>query len=171
MGKAQTQVAPFVLRSVIDGRVTIDEQLWDREQLRLRMVEVLPVPGYQVFWGVAATKTVVGVERQDGMTLSSWTCPSCEESDYCWDLKPTPEMVLGRLSAHRCSEGSVTVLSGDGTVSVPEQQAVTEMYRDKAAALESRELAPQAMEAGGFWAGVEELPRVLELEEVGSSGC
>ena len=167
MGKAQTQVAPFVLRSVIDGRVTIDEQLWDQEQLRLRMVEVLPVPGYQVFWGVAATKTVVGVERQDGMTLSSWTCPSCEESDYCWDLKPTPEMVLGRLSAHRCGEGSVISFDGDGTSST---LAVTEAYLGKAADLESRELAPRAVEAGGFWAGVEDLPRVLELEEVGPSG-
>jgi hypothetical protein len=114
--------ASFVLWSVIDGRVTIDEELWDREQLRLRLAEVVPVPGYQVFWSVADTELRVDVVRQDGMVLSSWQCPECGAPETCWDLKPTPEMVIGKLSSHSC-EGYVTGSADDATWQASEPAA------------------------------------------------
>lgn len=112
-----TTVPSFVLWSVIDGRVTIDEELWDREQLRLRLAEVVSAPGYQVFWSVADTELRVDVVRQDGMFLSSWRCPECGAPETCWDSRPTPEMVIGKLSSHSCAAaaGFVTGSADDGT--------------------------------------------------------
>lgn len=163
-------VPTFVLCSVIDDRLVLDEQLWDREQLRVRLAEVLPVRGYEVAWGISGTALLVTVAREDGMFLSSWSCPECGAPETCWDLRPTAEMVLDRLSSHVCDPGYVTADAGDGSARMAE--AVADVLADDEDDVDEDEvwqsLPSQPVTAGYAQAAMElEALEAGEVAEVG----
>lgn len=130
MSSAQTKVATprFTLLWVIDGRLEMDEQVWDQEHLRERLATVLVNPDHEVSWGVMGSDLRVDVERRDGMVLSWWRCLKCDAPETCWDSQPTAEMVIGKLTSHVCIEGSVTAPAGDATESLAD--AVADVLAD-----------------------------------------
>jgi hypothetical protein len=165
-----TTAPSFVLWSVIDGRVTIGEELWDQGQLRQRLAEVMPARGYQVFWGVAGTELRVDVVRRDGMFLSSWRCPECGAPETCWDLRPTPEMVIGKLSSHSCDRAGYvrTAPAGDATGSVAE--AVADVLADDVDEDEAWEELPSVPVTAGYTESAAEL-EALEAGDAAEVGA
>lgn len=133
MSSAQTKITTprFTLWWTLNSRMDVDEQVWDQEHLRQRLVAVL-VPGHEVSdvaWGVVGSDLQVAVERQDGLFLSSWRCPQCGAPETCWDSRPTAEMVISRLTSHSHIEGGfVTAPAGDVSESMTD--AVTDVLAD-----------------------------------------
>lgn len=174
MSSAQTKVAMprFTLLWVIDGRLEMDEQVWDQEHLRERLATVLTNPDHEVSWGVMGSDLEVAVERRDSLFLSSWRCPLCGAPETCWDSRPTAEMVISRLTSHSHIEGGfVTAPAGDVSESVADavadvladdvdedeaweslpSLAVTSDYAESAAELEALEAGEAAEVGAGFF--------------------
>jgi len=173
VSSAQTEVATpqFTLLWTLDGRLDMDELVWDQEHLRQRLIAVLQ-PGCEVSgvrWGVVNSDLQVAVERQDGLFLSSWRCPLCGQPETCWDSRPTAEMVLSKLTSHSHIEsGFVTAPAGDVSefmadavadvlaVDVDEEWGalpallVTSNYAESAAELEALEAGEAAVDTD-FW--------------------
>ena len=150
-----SRVAPFVLFVVFDGRIAVDEHLWDQEMLRRRLVETLACPDAAVSWGFPDAELRVRVERRDGLVASSWTCSECGEAEQNHDIDPTPDTVLHLMSEHWCS-GSVTGSLGDEARAVSADFGLDAVVSDEEwEALPSRPVSPAYTEAAAVQAALD----------------
>lgn len=166
-GQARPAALPFALRTVFDGRITIDEPVRDIEELHRRLVKAMGCRNVAISWGFPDIDEMgVQVEWREGLAFSSWTCPDCGSEEQSWDSVPTPDVVLRHIENHWCS-GSVTRPvddeTGSAAIAGPGADHVADARR-----LEAQEREEQAgVSFADFFAGVDALPALeaeLELE-------
>ncbi len=102
MTRTLPAVPPFLLQTVIDQRVVIDEQLWSLDQLRERLARMLDVPGYRLAWGFSKYDLWVDFRQRDDIVSADWRCSDCGRPTGLYGAEVDPSRVLRWMAMRPC---------------------------------------------------------------------